>query len=348
MHAGCLRETLVAALAEHGTVMRGAMHQELQTLVAPAAQWLQQVAPASVTPGPVPQFRLAQAEPAASHPADAAPVAALQLDEQRQQSEQPDVQVLASAVHCSDMPSQAVQQRVDTAEEQVDPTQQRCGALGKQTPADVAQAVLHAPQLHASMVSRVPETAPAQLPPPSAPHEAHDSGASAAASGAGERPALLMTYSRTVKRRSSSSAEAVHPDTASTWDSKWPRHGDTGANPSSPPHCKLRYAQDVHSCRFLRSCHAAAFLCSPCLWPLRARDAQAQCEERVDRRARGVCAEPAFHRSDCPATQAAHAGPLRERHRAGALPHSLRCPFRGPIARHILSCMPTGHITCSP
>lgn len=257
MHAGCLRETLVAALAEHGTVMRGAMHQELQTLVAPAAQWLQQVAPASVTPGPVPQFRLAQAEPAASHPADAAPVAALQLDEQRQQSEQPDVQVLASAVHCSDMPSQAVQQRVDTAEEQVDPTQQRCGALGKQTPADVAQAVLHAPQLHASMVSRVPETAPAQLPLPSAPDEVYESGASAAASGARKQPALL-TYSRTAKRGSSSFAEAVHPEAASDRDSKRSRHGDTGANLSSPSLRKLQCAQDVHSCRFWLPCQYAA------------------------------------------------------------------------------------------
>ena len=331
-HAGCMRDSLVAALAGHGAMMQAAMHQALQAIVAPAAHRLQQVTPATSLPAPAPQFTLAQAKSAVSYPADAAPVAALQLNRQQQYSRQPDVQALASAVHCSDTPLEAVQQQqIDTAEEQVDPTQQQYGGLGKQTSAAVAQAVLHAPQLHASMVSRVPETDPAQLPPPSAPHEAHDSGASATASGAGERPALL-THCRTAKRGSSSFAEAVHPDTASHRDSKRPRHGDTGANLILPSACC-----DMHwMCTHAVSCHAAAFLRSPCLWALRARDALARREGRVDCRARGVCAQPALRRSSGPAAQAAHASPLQERQRAGALPRSLLIPWTGSLSRPLL------------
>ncbi len=236
MHAGCMRDSLVAALAEHGAVMQAAMHQALQTIVVPA-----------------PPLTLVRADPA-PHPADAAPLTALQLNEQRQDSKQPEVQAPAEAGRCSDMPSQAAQQQIDTAQEQVDPSQQQYGGLCMQTAAVV---VLPAPQSHPSMVSRVPETAPAQLPLPSAPDEVYESGASAAASGARKQPALL-TYSRTAKRGSSSFAEAVHPEAASDRDSKRSRHGDTGANLSSPSLRKLQCAQDVHSCRFWLPCQYAA------------------------------------------------------------------------------------------
>ena len=228
MHAGCMRDALANALAEHGAVMQAAMHQALQTIAVPP----------SIMPALVLQGTIAQAAPAAFDPAAAATTALQPGEQQQQPSTQPGSKLLANAVRSSDVPTPVVQQQMDSAQEQVDATQQRYGGISEEAAVVAVQAVLQAPQLHASMVSRVPETSPAQLPSPSSPYEAHGSGVSAGAIGAGKPPALL-TYSRTRKRGSPSSADPVHPDAASNRDAKRTRRSDTGTELSSPSPRKL-------------------------------------------------------------------------------------------------------------